>query len=890
MDGTPLAPGVSTALHASAAVPQIIPRTPVPSVPATSVPVSPIHQPEFSQTPAQPYIPELNSGDLEELDELEHTEPTAVPRSQSDSSEDLSGRILNNTYRLEKKIGHGGMGAVYKATHLKIGDSVAIKFIAEDLASNPRIVARFQREALAARRIAHPDAVAVYEMSETTDGLIFIVMQYVEGEGFDQYLQRSFPFTGRRILHFLRCIADVLDAAHRAGIVHRDLKPSNLMLYTNSRGEERVKVLDFGIAKLINIEDEELGRLTQKGDVFGSPYFMSPEQAMGSSVDARADIYSLGVLGYQMITGKLPFEGKSGREVLDKLLSKEPQPPSQVIDTDIDYDPAILKALAKDPEKRQKNVLEFIADVEIAFSSLSDAQWRFTNVSGALPPSGIGYGAGNQSVFNVQIPSMAEPEAKFSRSGPLSERLLDSLNDRISIAILPLKCLSADEQTRILSVGLADTLITELGIVRDLIVRPIRAVLKYENTDVDPMVAGQMLGVDFILDGSMQSFGQRVRVSFRLIDINHGQDIWRDRFELLGEDPFIIQDRIARRIVESLRINLTDYEKEQFAHVPQSVSDAQQYYIRGRHILERAIEPNDLDVALQMFNKAIEIDPLFARAYTALAQCHYFIKTGFDDCTDHLIIAEEFCQKAMQLDASLADAYATLASIYMDMGKRNEVLELISKALLLSPNNLEADLCLGWYYRSIGQLEKSIAAYKRALREDPTFWRCYWGICMASIYQGRYDDAEKAIDAYLKSIDSRHPVILFLKGQVLIYKNNITEGESLGNRMKRTLPDLPCGDLLLAHVYATRKDTKKVVAHMNNINRRFGPQDDLFYWYTQIYSRCGLLGNAIEYLKKAIATGNHNFEWFSRDPALEALRATPAFTHLVTINKQNIGA
>jgi serine/threonine protein kinase/Tfp pilus assembly protein PilF len=797
------------------------------------------------------------------------------------SSEDLSGRILNNTYRLECKIGHGGMGAVYKATHLKIGDSVAIKFIAEEMANNKVLVARFQREALAARRIAHPDAVTVYEMNETEEGLLFIVMQYVEGERFDVYL------TPRRVLQHVRCIVDVLDAAHSTGIIHRDLKPSNLMLYKNSRGEERIKVLDFGIAKFITLEEdlEQVAHLTQQGDIFGSPYFMSPEQALGLGVDARTDIYSLGVITYQMITGHLPFEGKTGREVIDKLLSQNPDPPSNFIESEIDFDSVLLKALSKEPEERYERATDFLADLENQFTMLSDAGlWRERSLPNALSTTNFGQ-------VNVSALPQAEVTEILSRnntniiqSASLTNKLVEPSNitDRISLAILPLRCLSADEQTQVLSVGLADTLITELSVVRSLTVRPIRAVLKYENLDIDLIEVGNQLEVQFLLDGSVQSFSRKVRVAFRLVDIKENKDIWSDRFELIGEDPFAVQDTVAKRIVESLRINLSDYEKEKISYIPQSLSsDAKQYYIRGRHFFECAVERQDMEMAMRMFERAIEIDNNFARAYNGLAQCHYIFQTGYDDSSDHISIAELNCRQAIVIDPQLADAYATLASIYMDMGRRSEVLDLVYKAQSLSPNNLEADMCLGWYYRSIGQQEKSLNAYRQAMREDPTYWRCYWGICSAYLYQGMFDDAEKVIDTYLKSLDPRHPVILFLKGTILIYKNKLNDAETLGIKLKRILPDLPCGDILLAQISAIKQNPIQVNNYLKSIIRRFGPKEEFYYWYAQIYARCGQISNAIEYLRKSINQGNKNFVWFMRDPALDNIKNLPIFKQLI---------
>ncbi|KAF0226355.1 MAG: serine/threonine protein kinase bacterial, partial [bacterium] len=263
-----------------------------------------------------------------------------------------------------------------------------------------------------------------------------------------------------------------------------------------------------------------------------------------------------------MITNKLPFEGKSGREVIDKLVSQDPEPPSALIESELDFDSVLLKALAKEPQDRYARATDFLADLEEQFTMLSDVGlWRERSLPNALS-------TGNFGSTNISITPQLEvteyrPRAVTSplQAAGLTSRLVEpNVTDRVSLAILPLRCLSADEPTQVLSVGLADTLITELSIVRSLIVRPTRAVLKYENIDIDLVVAGKQLEVQFILDGSVQSFGKKVRVAFRLLDVVEHKDIWSDRFELIGEDPFIVQDTVARRIVESLRINLTDYE------------------------------------------------------------------------------------------------------------------------------------------------------------------------------------------------------------------------------------------------------------------------------------------------------------------------------------------
>jgi hypothetical protein len=406
--------------------------------------------------------------------------------------------------------------------------------------------------------------------------------------------------------------------------------------------------------------------------------------------------------------------------------------------------------------------------------------------------------------------------------------------------------------------------------------------MKYENTELSLPMLGQFLGVQFIIDGSIQTFGHRMRLSFRLVDTNLDQDIWQDRFEVTETDPFKIQDIVVKHILEKLRINLTDYEKERLVNTAQVTNDAQEFYLRGRYFFERAIEFHDLEIARKMFERAIELDPNFARAYNGLAQCHYFLQSAFGDQNDpHFALAEAACQKALALTPLLAEPYATLADIYMDTNRRLEVPPLIKQSLLLSPNNLSATLCLGWYYRASGELHKAASAYKQAMHQDPTHWRCYWGMSLTNFYQGHLEDAELVADNYLRSFDLRHPLLLFLKGLLLLYKDQAEESNAIAVRLQRAAPNLACGYILAAQVAAMQKDTYQVQQHLNNIRNAFSPREEVFYWHSQIYARCQMLPTALEYLQKSIDEGNKNFRWFVKDPALENLHSNPQFHQLL---------
>ncbi|MEW6729710.1 MAG: protein kinase [Acidobacteriota bacterium] len=795
--------------------------------------------------------------------------------------DELAGRILNNTYRLEKRLGQGGMGTVYKATHLKIGDTVAIKFITPELSSNPTLAARFQREALAARKLSHPDAVIIYELSETLDGLLFIVMQYVEGERLDVYLKRTERLSAPRVLHILRCIVDVLDTAHRIGIVHRDIKPANLMLYNNSRGEERIKVLDFGIAKLIDSEEtfDQWARITQKGDIFGSPFYMSPEHAMGGEVDARSDLYSIGVIVYQMVTGELPFTGKTGREVIDAHLYREPTPPSLVYATKINYDAVILKAIAKKPEDRYQSMTDFLASFAALLNSATVTVMRAKSQESPLPEAL----KSSKMPATKPMPQVSKlPDKPARPTEPFFNPLLntsDELN-RVSLAILPLKRLSDDQEIEMLSVGLADTLISELAVVQNLILRPLRAVLKYEYIDWETLDIGQQLGVDFALGATIQAFGPRVRLCFRMVDIKRKQDVWRDRFEVLSEAPLIIQDTLTQCIVENMGINIREEEKALLAQVPsQARISAQPYHMRGRYLFERAMEMQDIELALAMFLQAIDIDRSFARAYLCVAQCHYQLHNNYSEDINHISVAEESCRKAIELDANMAEAYSTLATIYLDLGRRLEAFDLINKALMLSPYDLEANLALGRYHRDKEQFERAFSAYNRAMRSDPSYWRTYWAIVFAYLYRGNFDQAEAVAATYLNNIDSEQPAMIFLKGLIAVYKGQLEEAEAYALKLPAMATDLRA--LLFAQLHAVRQQAVHAENQLANVRYFLGPKEDLYYLQAQVLSRCGQVASAIENLERAIALGNKNFSWFQRDPALERMRTAPIFSQLL---------
>lgn len=796
-------------------------------------------------------------------------------------------------YKILEKVGSGGQGTVYKALDTKLERTVIIKVLPPELTVKSSNFKRFEREAQLCSSLDHPNICTIFDLNDA-DGMHYIAMQYVEGKNVRQ-LVNGRPLDLRSSLSITIQVCDALAAAHARGIIHRDIKAGNIMV--NEHGQ--VKILDFGLAKLIEDEEEapksvDRTDLTEIGVPYGTATYAAPEQARGDKVDYRADIFSTGVLLYEMLAGIWPFKGKTVIDVRHAVLYNTPDPIAEARPEPVppQLQEILDKAMAKDPKDRYQKISTMRDDLRAVLHEVSGDNLDLS----LYAPRHIN----NQNVMkrawnwvrgksDTEQPSFrsgqssSQPPAHISTDMSLSNTMT---SDKKSIAILPFKNLSNDPNSSFYEFSLADAVITELAQLRQLIVRPSSVIAKYQGKEIDPREAGEELRVNAVLSAGFLRAGDKIRVTAQLVDVAGGDILWSDRIDAEGADIFDLQDTIGQRILGGLRLELTDGEQEKLGRRPTENADAYEEYLRGRdnfgRFIFRTVDPEDCDAAIANFKTAIELDPHFALAYSGLGACYanrVFKGMGnYDDFT----AAEAAFSKAIKYDPNVLEARVLMVMIYLSRGEKKKARAEIKKLQEQFPNDAALYFVKGTMSRLDGDYEVAMKAWDRLVRLDPAA-RVVASYNRARImmYQGKYDEAVKELDAGAR-MEPDHPLIKFFRSRVFYYQGKLDEALALIREILEHNPKMNGIRPVLAVYLAKKGDIEEAKAQLTEDAEKAADADhDSALWMAAAHALLGDKEKALDWLEHAVKLGNENRPWYENDSTLETLRGEPRFIALM---------
>jgi eukaryotic-like serine/threonine-protein kinase len=804
----------------------------------------------------------------------------------------MIGSTLGN-YKILEKLGEGGQGTVYKAVDSKLGRTLVIKVLPAELTAREANLKRFEREARLASALDHPNICTIFDLNEI-NGIHFIAMQYIEGKNVRQ-LVNGRPLSLESALSIALQTADALAAAHSRGIIHRDIKAGNVMVTPGGQ----VKVLDFGLAKLL---DEEAARtsgihhteITEVGIPYGTATYAAPEQARGDRVDSRADIFSTGVLLYEMLTGTWPFKGDTAVEVRAAVLNEEPAPLAKVRPgrVPLRLQTVLDKALAKDPRNRYQKISHFADDLRAIIRELgSDTLPGIDETVTPVTPRhlkqenpvtrALRWLTGNRS------PESASQGSKSpGRSGDASPVTSMGDRERRSVAILPFKNVGNERAIDFYQFSLADAVITELARVRSLIVRPSSVIVKYQNKTVDPAEAGRELSVDAILTATFLRAGDRLRVTAQLLDVRTSEILWSERIDADASDIIGVQDTIVQRIVEGLRLELSPAEQDELARKATADAAATEEYLRGRDCLAtfiyHTIARENIDASIEHFRRAIEIDQNFALAYSALGSCYVNrVLKGLGQAGDHEKAKNAF-RKALTLDPRLLEARMHMVFIYLTGGQKQKARTEVELLRNEYPNDPGVQFVRAVVARLDSDYDKALRSFDRMVRLNPGE-RVVASYNRARIfmYQQEYDQALLELDQGA-ALEPEHPMIQVIRARVIYYRNQIDEAAQILQRVLQRHPQMDGVRPILAICLSAQGQHTKANEQLTPKVRQVAEADyDISYWLASAYLLQGRQVEALRWLETAMSLGNENYKWFEADPNWSDMHEDPRFVELM---------
>ena len=727
----------------------------------------------------------------------------------------MIGQTLSH-YRVTAKLGSGGMGVVYEAEDTSLGRHVALKFLPAEMAQDTSLLERFQREARAASALNHPGICTVYAIDQH-EGQHFIAMELLEGETLGERLHRG-PFELSQLLDVGIQISDALESAHSKGIVHRDIKPANIFI--NSRGQ--AKILDFGLAKIdiaasgprqsnapTTIRADEL---TKVGTTVGTISYMSPEQARAQLTDARTDIFSLGAVLYQMSTGALPFPGETSALIFDAILNRDPLPIQQHNPhLPAEFGRILGKALEKDRNLRYQTATDLKTDLM-------------------------------RMKRDIESGSRHVHDSEGRRLGAATEK---------TIAVLYFENLSGAKEDEYLRDGVTEDIITELSKIQGLKIFSRATVLSYRDKSVTPAAIGQQLNAAYVLTGSLRRAGARLRINAQLVDTHTDFPLWSERYDREMKDVFELQDEIARKIAEALRVTLSPQERQALAVKPTADLHAYDLYLRGKSHARR-LTRQDLEFALQMFESAVAIDPKFALAHAAIANASVSIDVNFDRDRRWLERANAAAQRASAI----------------------------------SPDAPEVQVAQGWLLYGDGKYDEAGRRARTAIERKADCDGAHVLLGRALFASGHYQEVIEVADAGVWGAGDDYNIYVPITnamgalGKTDALRNMRIQQAQVLEKHLREVPEDARARCLLALCYISMNRTEDANREAN-IAMALRPNDAMVaYNLACVFCRLNRKEEGMKTLRKAWEVGFRDADWARNDPDLELLHSDPEFERL----------
>lgn len=800
-------------------------------------------------------------------------------------------------YRIIEQLGQGGQAIAYKAVDTRLERPVVIKILLPELASSENARRRFEREAKLASALDHPNICAIYDIGED-DGLFYIVMPYAEGRTLKQVISGR-PMEILSALSIGVQVADAITTAHARGIVHRDIKPNNIVV--NDQGQ--VKVLDFGLAKML-ATNQEAGAdpdksMTEIGLPYGTAGYGSPEQAAGERVDHRTDIFSLGVLIYEMVTGRQPFKGRNRIEILNSVINDEPEPVAEEIPSAPPRLQSIFdRALAKKPRERFGTMAEMRDELKALLRQLlQDTGVELAGIGAILLTPRSARSSWRLSgtlgrVFN-KIRNSHAPSAAPSQSSSQSDSLRPSSSrppswgseDKQVIAVLPFKNLSGNAEDNFYEFSLADGIIAELASVRSLVVRPSQYIAQYAGQNVDPRQVGEDLATPVVLAGSFIKTPDRFRVTAQLIKTATGEILWSEKIDSHARDLITLQDTIAERVISGLKVKLTEAEQEQREKPLTTSPEAHEFYLRGRDLLfqymSHTFDDSDLDVAIRMFHEAIRLDPGFARAHYGLGRCYVHHAQGYGG-GEYFDLAEKSLLRALDLDKNLSGARLQMVYVYLHRGEKEQALATLAEVRREAPNDPTVFIIAGMLYRLNGLYDKALRQYDRLLELNPND-SVIAGYNRGRIYAYRHE-YDRAIAELEKgrAVEPDHPLIKTFLALIYFNQGRVEECRKLAEETLDQHPHFDPLQVLLGWCHSARGEHEIARSLITDHVKQIAAADhDVALWLASLYAMENMRDEAVQWIKRAIQLGNENYPLFADNPRLDNLRCDLRFIDLL---------